>query len=278
MIRPKECITVGHRGTHSVCVCAIHQNVKLMITALPITTTYYDLMKFLVCSLDNKICMLHRCEQCPRTEALQKYLESVFDDNDLSANDHLQYKQWVCTDHTTLQTLSYTLNEFIDNLVTEVDKLTSHHFIAKHQSQHLSTLKQNLQFNEAIMILDFAENYSFVVQDAAQGFHWDNSQATLHPFVAYYMSNEGTLTHHSMCVISDDLKHSTIAVHRFLEVVLQHLKILHPRMTNIHYFSDGAASQYKNYKNLCNLVHHREDFGLDAQWHFFATSHGKKCL
>jgi hypothetical protein len=41
------------------------------------------------------------------------------------------------------------------------------------------------------------------------------------------------------------------------------------------YFTDGAASQYKNYKNFANLIHHFEDFNLHAGWHFFATSHGK---
>ena len=34
-LRPKNCATVGARGTHSVCVCKIHQNVKLMVAALP---------------------------------------------------------------------------------------------------------------------------------------------------------------------------------------------------------------------------------------------------
>lgn len=34
-LRPQHCITVGCRGTHSVCVCKIHQNVKLMLNALP---------------------------------------------------------------------------------------------------------------------------------------------------------------------------------------------------------------------------------------------------
>lgn len=33
-------------------------------------------------------------------------------------------------------------------------------------------------------------------------------------------------------------------------------------------FTDGAASQYKNLKNYSNLVHHQEDFGLTAEWHF----------
>ena len=43
----------------------------------------------------------------------------------------------------------------------------------------------------------------------------------------------------------------------------------------ITYFSDGCATQYKNCKNLINLCYHKEDFGIPAEWHFFATSHGK---
>lgn len=38
--------------------------------------------------------------------------------------------------------------------------------------------------------------------------------------------------------------------------------------------SDGAAAHYKNKKNasLCNF---KKIHGLEAEWHFFATSHGK---
>ena len=48
---------------------------------------------------------------------------------------------------------------------------------------------------------------------------------------------------------------------------------LHPK--DIIYFSDGAASQYKNRKNFLNLCHHKDDFGVKAEWHFSATSHEK---
>lgn len=34
-LRPKECVTGGAKGTHSVCVCTHHQNVKLMLSAFP---------------------------------------------------------------------------------------------------------------------------------------------------------------------------------------------------------------------------------------------------
>ena len=53
-----------------------------------------------------------------------------------------------------------------------------------------------------------------------------------------------------MCVISDCLKHDTITVHRFLQDVLPHLKDRCPQIKKVHYFSDGAASQYKNTKTF----------------------------
>ena len=43
----------------------------------------------------------------------------------------------------------------------------------------------------------------------------------------------------------------------------------------IKHFSDGASSQYKNQKNIHNLCLHESDFGIPAEWHFLATSHGK---
>ena len=46
-------------------------------------------------------------------------------------------------------------------------------------------------------------------------------------------------------------------------------------LKKITYFTDGCASQYKCCKNFLNLCKHYCDFGIEAEWHFFATSHGK---
>ena len=45
--------------------------------------------------------------------------------------------------------------------------------------------------------------------------------------------------------------------------------------TKIIYVSDGCAGQYKNCYNFKNLCHHKENFDVEAEWHFFATAHGK---
>ena len=49
-------------------------------------------------------------------------------------------------------------------------------------------------------------------------------------------------------------------------------------------FTDGCKAQYKKYKNFANLAsqgrRNEEEFGMPADWHFFATAHGKgeNCL
>ena len=68
----------------------------------------------------------------------------------------------------------------------KLEALIPHSFIAKQQSLYFNECKASLKLGEVLVQADFSENYSFVLQDAAQGYHWNNSQATIHPFVVYY--------------------------------------------------------------------------------------------
>ena len=76
-------------------------------------------------------------------------------------------------------------------------------------------------------------------------------------------------------MINDYLKHDTLSVYVFIEETIKILKATVPHISNLIYFTDGSTAQYKNYKNLSNLCHHQQDFGLTAEWKFYATSHGK---
>ena len=64
-LRPKSCVTVGSSGSHSVCVCEQHQNAKLLLTALPVHQDYKELLNLMVCSVDDRQCMLRECDKCP---------------------------------------------------------------------------------------------------------------------------------------------------------------------------------------------------------------------
>ena len=84
-----------------------------------------------------------------------------------SQNDVMKYKQWVSTDRSQLEDKEEFGDDFIILLLDTLHKLTEHHLIVKNQSQYLKSLKTSLKPNECIIILDFAENFSFVIQDAA---------------------------------------------------------------------------------------------------------------
>ena len=43
--RPKWCITVGAKGTHSVSVCTAHQNVKLLLSSVNLSKDYHELLE-----------------------------------------------------------------------------------------------------------------------------------------------------------------------------------------------------------------------------------------
>ncbi|KAL5503683.1 hypothetical protein EMCRGX_G010672 [Ephydatia muelleri] len=279
-LRPKECVLAGSSGTHSVCVCTIHQNVKLMMVGSRMEdldgdlelTHYSQALSLIRCNPFHPNCALGSCTSCPGPEMLRECLLQYFDDK---AVDDIQYNQWTSTDRSMLETVIQQVEEFVDTFMEKLEILSRHEFIAKEQSRYLNEKKEALQPGEFVVLLDFSENYSFIVQDAVQGYYWTNSQATLHPCVYYYSCDGKELQHGSLVFISECNIHDTVAVPLFQRQLVEYLKSTYGVITKITYFSDGCAGQYKNCKNFINLCYHLEDFGVPAEWHFFATSHGK---
>lgn len=80
-LRPKHCVIAGATGTHSVCVCVYHQNVKLMIdgSKIPLLTknrdikllNYKDLIKIIMCENPVKSCYFNTCKECKGTQVLK---------------------------------------------------------------------------------------------------------------------------------------------------------------------------------------------------------------
>ena len=215
--------------------------------------------------------MLCRCEDCPGKESLREYL---YNSIELNFDSEIIFQQWVGTDRTTMLSDSTSIHDLIDMISNSIDKLTSHSYIAKAQSSHLKLRKENVDENTILVLVDFSENVTFIIQDEIQSYHWCKEQATLHPIVMYYKEN-GTVKHKSFCVISDELHHDVSMVYQIQAVFLNYVKLYHPKISKVEYFSDGCAAQYKNKYNLVSLCMHKRDFGFDAEWNFFATAHGK---
>jgi hypothetical protein len=278
-LRPKYCILAGAKGTHSVCVCTTHQNVKLMIenSKLGVITdgqliTYKYCLPKMLCNPPAVECYMNDCAQCPGDSQIRNILEKAVEENLV---EKVTFRQWISVDRCNLETIVKRSAEFIDMLCEKLKLLVQHDFIAKQQTSFMNQLKENLKDSEFLVTLDFSENYNMVVQDEAQSYHWASGHATVHPFVIYYKEN-AKVAHTNFVVISDCLEHNTVAVYLFQKKLIDFLTTKFETVPKkLYYFSDGCAAQYKNKKNFTNLCHHLEDFKIEAEWHFFATAHGK---
>ena len=106
----------------------------------------------------------------PDMTNLSIYLENIFEDNASHDNDKINYKQWVATDCTTLSCIQSRKDEFIRTANEMIYELCHHHFIKYSQISYLQVSKGNLDNETCVILMDFGEKYSFIMQDAIQGF------------------------------------------------------------------------------------------------------------
>ena len=143
------------------------------------------------CSLRPKEeCMIHRCPNCPTEDSMIDYLNEIF--VEYENDQEISYKQWIHTDHSSLNIMR--IEDFIGIICNSLQELT------KSQAEYLQQRKDNIDNETVISLGNFAENYSFVVQDEVQSFHWNNFQCTLHPVVLYYKIDD-LLMHKSFCIM-----------------------------------------------------------------------------
>ena len=179
-LHPKECVFAGASGTHCVCVCTIHQNVKLMIVRshmddlqledeleTPIKNYKHALAK-IQCNPFLPACPLGECKNCPGVAMLKEWLFQFFE---IKEGEEIEYKQWTTTDRSQLQTFIQSTDEFIERFLGSLKTLSRQDFIAQEQAKHLDWKKSNISDGEFLVIGDFSENYAFIIQDAAQGYH-----------------------------------------------------------------------------------------------------------
>lgn len=96
---------------------------------------------------------------------------------------------------------------------------------------------------DAFNIHYFVENYTFVVQDAIQSFHWNNGQVAIHPLVVYFIK-DGKLPHKTFDSISDRTQHDVFSVYAFqIPVINESMKVQMPQIYKIIYFGDGCSGQ-----------------------------------
>ena len=177
--------------------------------------------------------------------------------------------------HTTKKKLkSGTIREVIDHLAELLKEFSIHNHTNINQLHNFKQAKLNLKPNEVIISEDFSENYSLKHQNEIMSAHWSQEELSLFCATTHYLkSGKLTFQHYVLC--SDDLTHNKNTIFFYNSYIINDLKSKGLAFDMVHYWSDGPSSQFKNQYNFTNLLLHEQDYGMPADWNFFATSHGK---
>lgn len=259
---------------HNVCVCSVHENVLLCITALAkcseanLPTSGRELVGKIVCDRSSLECMNMLDKKCSKCTSLPNFYEPLV--RDLTQN--VSWYQWGCVEKRIQKIKkSGSVSELLHCLVQQWNSFLTHCYTKDVQGAYFELSKLSVSEDEVVIQVDFSENYQTFHQDEIQSAHWSYSQITL--FTCCVWTTEGVK---SVCMVSDCLSHDKSAVHVFLTKLFQYVKAGNPKVTKIRTFSDGCAAQFKNRFLFSNLSWYKTNYELDnLEWNFFATSHGK---
>lgn len=270
-LRPKH-VLLTSETPHNVCVCKYHANFNYLTEAINKVIPVFpkdgkEILSTMCCDASAEKCMDGSCSQC-ETDIYYCLVPLKYNSNEITA---LKWKQWEdsnCRPH--IVEVTACLSTALDKLQSLFKHFKLHCFVKREQHKTFENKKLGLHEHEALLQVDFAENYSAVSQDEIQSAHWSHQQITVFTAVAWL--GQGKV--HSFAIISDCLSHDKYCVWIFLKKIICYLKQSYG-IEHVSVFSDGCAAQFKNKYTLSNLRYMKEDYGVTGEWHFFATSHGK---
>lgn len=265
------------------CACLKHSNMQFMIDTLGSIGVLKhdglnDLISSLVCDSMSKNCMYGDCEDCSTNK---------IDYGDFDLTKKTSWFAWVLKEHEygegdkkkkTKRMMKIkkegTVEDLIATLNADMKKFKIHVFNFYYQYKQYRMCADNLKYNEALIHIDFSENFVCKHNKEIQAMHFGAAkvQVTLHTGVLY-LNNEKPM---SFCSISPENQHNPEAIWAHLEPILKYIKNEHPNVSVIHFFSDGPTTQYRQKKNFYLFSRNLYDYGFsDATWSFFEAAHGK---
>lgn len=273
--------TLSNRDT---CACTTHENMDLQLAALKkanILTTvnnFQSMLKALCCDRYSEKCLERTCDECcSKTLTYAEYNESK----------PIFLKQWVNKKESIIDlktkkerfVVKYRKEQqeilprnLIAKLETDLPKFFRHVFNIVHQHNSFKKLKESLSENDAIVHMDFSENFCTKYNQEIQSFHFGGSrtQFSLHTVVVYLKNSVV-----SYCTMSSNLSHNAGAIWAHLKPVLGSLP---SNIEHIHFLSDGPVTQYRNksmFYVLCCKLQDMIPNIISYTWNFHEAGHGK---
>lgn len=265
------------------CLCITHANMELTLASLKQANirsfpSYQSVLNYLCCDRYNEKCLMRECRNCKRRSIY--YYE--FDNSVL-----IKHSSWQCVVEDIFDTKTkkkrrvrkYTKitsncapKDIVAKLEVNLDIFLKHEANIVHQYQTIKSLKDNLTDKDAVIHMDFSENYNTKYSSEVQSFHFGGSrtQISLHTVVLYTKGETKCFA-----TMSENLSHNVPVIWAHLKPVME---LLPSSVENVHFLSDGPVTQYRNkdmfFYLLCKLTETYRNI-CDFTWNYHEAGHGK---
>ena len=300
-LRPGNVVLMGSSGTHQRCTCVKCENPKLMISTseladLPCFKDLFateeatvrsraqlqidKLLKRITCLSDSDDCRLglddNDCDECDtKLIQLKNEIARILEEENL---ERISYLQWASSDKDIKKNYSVEATDFLDTMIETLKEYRTHKFLVQKFTEFYNKKKDELLPNEAILQMDYSENFKVTNQSEIQSAYYFDTQVSLLGAHVIFCQEDGLKKEKSFVVLSDITKHDTSTVYCCYKKIQAWIQNEVPNLQKTSLITDGCAAQFKNCKQFANTVMHTEDFGHPAEWFFSPTGHGKNSV
>ena len=215
----------------NVCLCQYHESIKLICDCLKKEIAKFpnysgDFVEKFVCSSDSEACMFGRCAKC------LDWLKTITEEVDLEGPaTRYEWKRVETVSPTASKkdskTMKFvkkvkiskegTIGDAVESLQGKLPSFLAHVFIKRQQSKFFEERLAKLGLSEAVIQVDFAENYTCKYQDEPQSAHWNQEQVTLFTVAIWTKEAAGVdNVCESHVIVSDEMMHDKKAVAVFM--------------------------------------------------------------
>ena len=270
-------VVARKNSDRKTCECKPCENTKFKAEALvkskiiDNSSNLQALISQLTCSPDNKDCMYGQCDKCKNKKIpvsmtkIQKERQVTWPEWQTVREERILKrgeKKTVCI--TVKKDMSGTIDDLYDEFHRSAVAYKKHLFNLTNQQRYYKTLKNTLQQNEALIHVDFAENYLSKMHQEIQSMHFgaSKSQITLH--TGYFQTSKSNNVQ-SFCTLSDSLQHDPPAIWAHLTPVLKEIRTNHPEfeVSSLHVYSDSPATQYRQKTTFFFCQHNLTNLGFN---------------
>jgi hypothetical protein len=233
---------------HQVCMCSYHQNVDLLLTVSSPRKTNWDFTLFFqainrtmniqlkmdnllnqtVCLSPSEDCYYRRCDDC-----CNSVVSDLFVTNDeIDEQGDTAWSFWsTVNNRIELQHRSGSFRSLIEQLNTIWPAFITHTYCTRQQREYIKSIKIDSSLTTfAVIQLDFAENFSFIIQKEIQSAYWNKKQATV--FTVFMKIGDD---HRNMVIISNYMAHDTTFVYCCQKLITMFIHENFPSVCKINY-------------------------------------------